>query len=152
MNYPPIYRRLLRRHIGQYLRLHACLPPKTVGGPAWDAGGPLVGSVEVSLAASTRTRSLTLNAPDDCAYICNMAVDERFRRRGYGAALLDAAERVARLGGQRDLYLHLRTQDVPARRLYEGAGYEQVARDSFLIALVGMDRRCLLRKRLAPTS
>ena len=31
---------------------------------AGDAGGTLVGSVEVSLAASTRTRTLTLNAPD----------------------------------------------------------------------------------------
>lgn len=46
----------------------------------------------------------------ECAYICNMAVDERFRRRGYGKCLLAAAERVARLGGQRDLYLHLRAQ------------------------------------------
>lgn len=86
----------------------------------------------------------------ECAYICNMAVDERFRRRGYGAALLAAAESVARLGGQREVYLHLRSQDLPARRLYEGAGYAQVARDSFLVGLVGMDRRCLLRKRLEP--
>jgi len=58
--------------------------------------------------------------------VCNMAVDERFRRRGYGSALLAAAEAVARLGGQADVYLHIRAQDAPARRLYEGAGYEQV--------------------------
>ena len=44
----------------------------------------------------------------ECAYICNMAVDPAHRRRGYGLLLLEAAEEVARLGGQRDLYLHLR--------------------------------------------
>lgn len=41
---------------------------------------------------------------------------------------------------------------MPARRLYEGAGYETVARDPFLVSLIGMDRRSLLRKRLAPRS
>jgi len=58
--------------------------------------------------------------------VCNMAVDERFRRRGYGSALLAAAEAVARLGGQADVYLQIRARDAPARRLYEGAGYHEV--------------------------
>lgn len=56
------------------------------------------------------TQDLGWHHAQECAYICNMAVDERFRRRGYGKCLLAAAERVARLGGQRDLYLHLRAQ------------------------------------------
>lgn len=44
----------------------------------------------------------------ECAYVCNMAVAPEHRRRGYGLLLLEAAEEVARLGGQRDVYLHLR--------------------------------------------
>ena len=44
----------------------------------------------------------------ECAYVCNMAVNPEYRRRGYGLLLLEAAEEIARLGGQRDLYLHLR--------------------------------------------
>ena len=44
----------------------------------------------------------------ECAYICNMAVAPEHRRKGYGLLLLEAAEEIARLGGQRDLYLHLR--------------------------------------------
>ena len=46
--------------------------------------------------------------PQECAYICNMAVAPEHRRRGYGLLLLEAAEEIARLGGQRDMYLHLR--------------------------------------------
>lgn len=45
----------------------------------------------------------------ECAYVCNMAVNPEYRRRGYGLLLLEAAEEIARLGGQRDLYLHLRS-------------------------------------------
>ena len=37
-----------------------------------------------------------------------MAVDPNHRRQGYGLLLLEAVEEIARLGGQRDLYLHLR--------------------------------------------
>ena len=44
----------------------------------------------------------------ECAYVCNMAVDPDHRRQGYGLLLLEAVEEIARLGGQRDLYLHLR--------------------------------------------
>ena len=44
----------------------------------------------------------------ECAYVCNMAVDADHRRQGYGLLLLEAVEELARLGGQRDLYLHLR--------------------------------------------
>ena len=46
--------------------------------------------------------------PQECAYVCNMAVDPDHRRQGYGLLLLEAVEEIARLGGQRDLYLHLR--------------------------------------------
>ena len=44
----------------------------------------------------------------ECAYLCNMAVDAEYRRRGYGNILLDAADDIADIAGQRDIYLHLR--------------------------------------------
>ncbi len=50
----------------------------------------------------------------ECAYLCNMAVDPGHRRQGYGLLLLEAAEEIARLGGQRDLYLHLRSAHLPS--------------------------------------
>lgn len=37
-----------------------------------------------------------------------MAVDANYRRRGYGNILLDAADDVAKLAGETQIYLHLR--------------------------------------------
>ena len=44
----------------------------------------------------------------NCAYLCNMAVDANYRRRGYGNILLDAADEVAQIAGEKDTFLHLR--------------------------------------------
>ena len=41
-----------------------------------------------------------------------------------------------------------RVQDVPAQLLYAKAGYEEVAADTFLVRLLGLDQRRLLKKRL----
>lgn len=37
-----------------------------------------------------------------------MAVDANYRRRGYGNILLDAADDIAQVAGEKDIYLHLR--------------------------------------------
>ncbi|KAK9818296.1 hypothetical protein WJX72_010197 [[Myrmecia] bisecta] len=110
--------------------------------------GVLVGTGELSFAASTRTKFLTLNAPEDCGYLCNMAVAEDYQRRGFGMALLRALERTAEIVEQPNLYLHNRFQDDPAAALYKRAGYEVVKKDNFLMMLLGRDRRYLMRKRL----
>lgn len=44
--------------------------------------------------------------------------------------------------------LPCRVQDKPAQLLYAKAGYEEVAADLFLVRLLGLDQRRLLRKRL----
>lgn len=41
-------------------------------------------------------------------YLCNMAVAEAHRRRGYGLALLTAAEALVRSLGENEIYLHTR--------------------------------------------
>jgi hypothetical protein len=43
----------------------------------------------------------------------------------------------------------VRLRDAPAAALYAGAGYAPVGEDGPLLALLGMDRRRLLRKVLA---
>ncbi len=145
-----------------------------------------------------------------------MAVAEAHRRRGYGLALLTAAEALVRALGENEIYLHTRwvpgfglgwrhldkasvdadcvhsavwasgmdckqgaerywlmsshescappipnkgqipthhvppcrVQDKPAQLMYAKAGYEEVAADTFLVKLLGLDQRRLLRKRL----
>jgi ribosomal-protein-alanine N-acetyltransferase len=93
---------------------------------------------------------LTLNPPDDAAYLCNMAVHPRLRGKGIGAALLEAAADAARVAGAEDVFLHLRLQDAdgPAGRLYSKSGFEEAGRDGGLLAFFGQERRLLLRKRL----
>lgn len=45
-----------------------------------------------------------------CAYVCNMAVASEFRRQGVALQLIRAAEDLARLAAEEDMYLHLRFQ------------------------------------------
>ncbi|KAI3438720.1 hypothetical protein D9Q98_001140 [Chlorella vulgaris] len=112
------------------------------------SGSQLVGVVELSFSASTRSKYLTLTPPEDRPYLCNMAIDPQQRNRGYGTALLQAAETLVSQLGESEIYLHLRVQDLPAAQLYKKAGYEEVAADSFLIRLLAIDQRRLMRKRL----
>lgn len=57
-------------------------------------------------------------------YVFDVAVDERFRGRGYGRALMLQAERLALSAGETRLGLHVVTANTPALRLYESLGYE----------------------------
>lgn len=168
MGYLPAYRRFLKKHIQQYLTDHVNLIPKTIiltalllpdgmSGATSDADnidgdlsewGSLVGSVEVSCSASTRSRYLTLNPPEEHGYLSNMAVAHKYRRRGYGRLLLEAAEQTCNLSGHRDLFLHLRFQDHAAAVLYRQAGYIEDRRDLPFMFLLGQDRRYLMRKTL----
>lgn len=127
-----------------------------------------------------------------------MATAPAHRGRGYGLALLQAAEQLVAEVGESQIYLHLRlappalprsyvpcsahdcslppllwqdgggtsprdrgppvrsplslafnrVQDAAAARLYQKAGYQQVAADSFLVRLLGLDQRRLMRKVL----
>ena len=83
-------------------------------------------------------------------YLCNMAVDVESRRRGLATQLLASAERLARRWGHTDLWLHSEVDNHAALALYQGAGYEVVARDPLWRSLLTGDRqRLLLRKAFA---
>ncbi len=56
------------------------------------------------------------------AFVSDLVVLERMRRRGIGRALLDAAERHARARGATALRLDVMAANGAAQRLYEGAG------------------------------
>ncbi|PSC76924.1 acyl-N-acyltransferase [Micractinium conductrix] len=125
-------------------------PPASLLGPG--SGAQMVGVVELSFSASTRSKYITLNPPADRPYLCNMATHPAHRGRGYGFALLKAAEALVVQLGEREVYLHLRVQDEPAAQLYNKAGYEKQDEDSFLVRFMRLDQRRLMRKRLATPS
>jgi ribosomal-protein-alanine N-acetyltransferase len=60
--------------------------------------------------------------------IANLAVREPTRRRGIGAALLDAALAEGVRRGAVNMYLEVRESNEAARRLYASRGFEEVGR------------------------
>src|ERR671916_2190112 len=67
------------------------------------------------------------------AYIERLVVSPGFRRQGMARRLLAAAEDLARENGKRTVGLHVSGNNLPALRLYEDEGYEEVSRQhSFL--------------------
>jgi ribosomal protein S18 acetylase RimI-like enzyme len=65
--------------------------------------------------------------PDASLYIDALAVEDGSRRRGVARALLGRAEAQARELGLRAVSLDTGLHNKPARALYLGAGYEEVA-------------------------
>ena len=61
--------------------------------------------------------------PYDYAYISDLAVLDRFRKRGIGRALMERAEAFARERGARWLRVNVLARNEGARRLYEDRGF-----------------------------
>ena len=69
------------------------------------------------------------------AFLYQLTVAERFRRRGYGRAMLAALEQRLAGEGVDELVLHVNAGNLPARRLYAAAGYEQIGGDERVLRL-----------------
>jgi ribosomal protein S18 acetylase RimI-like enzyme len=62
------------------------------------------------------------------AYIERLVVSPGFRRQGMARRLLVAAEDFARDAGKTTVGLHVSGNNLPALRLYENEGYEEISR------------------------
>jgi ribosomal protein S18 acetylase RimI-like enzyme len=68
---------------------------------------------------------LALKGPEvSSAWIYDIAIDEEHRGKGYGRALLNGLEQVAREHNLDSIALNVSAGNDYARRLYERAGYE----------------------------
>lgn len=68
---------------------------------------------------------LALTGPEvSSAWIYDIAIDEEHRGKGYGRALLNGLEQVAREHGLDSIALNVSAGNDYARRLYERAGYK----------------------------
>lgn len=62
----------------------------------------------------------------DEGQVCNIAVEQSYRRIGVGRALVEALIEEARNRHLSVLYLEVRASNTPAQRLYESFGFEKV--------------------------
>jgi len=69
------------------------------------------------------------------AFLYQITVAERFRRRGYGRAMLAALEERLTSEGVGEVVLNVNGANVPAQRLYASAGYERIADDGRVFRL-----------------
>jgi ribosomal-protein-alanine N-acetyltransferase len=60
--------------------------------------------------------------------IANLAVEPDARGQGIGSALLDAALDEAKRHGTEEVFLEVRSSNLPARQLYESRGFAEVGR------------------------
>ena len=59
------------------------------------------------------------------AYVCELSIDEGYRRQGYGTQAMRAVEQEVRALGIERIALHVFGHNHPARALYEKVGYEE---------------------------
>lgn len=107
-----------------------------------------MGTASASFSPASRDVFPTLSPPDSSAYLCNIAVDPAFRRRGHARRAVAAAEVLAARLGFGSATLHVRLGDDAARLLYESGGWQEVEADSWLVKLRGITPRALLAKDL----
>ncbi len=78
--------------------------------------------------ASTLLSYPRYSSPSSEAYVERLVVSPAFRRQGMARRLLSAAEDLARDSGKETIGLHVSPNNLPALRLYENEGYEEVSR------------------------
>ena len=84
------------------------------------------------------------------AYVERLVVSPAFRRHGMARRLLSAAEDLARGSGKETIGLHVSANNLPALRLYENEGYEEVSRQTSYLTgyFLGIREWLYLKKEL----
>jgi len=90
-----------------------------------EINGELAGFVTVML---ERAAAIPLFVPRLYAVIDNLAVDERYRRRGLGRALMAQAEAWALAKGAGEVTLNVYEFNQPAQEVYRALGYQTRSR------------------------
>ncbi|MGC4027511.1 MAG: ribosomal protein S18-alanine N-acetyltransferase [Steroidobacteraceae bacterium] len=83
------------------------------------------------------------------AHVLNLCMDQRYRCRGIGGALLAHLLEFAKSTGAEDVYLEVRPSNTVAVRLYQSRGFAQIGiRKGYYQAVDGREDAVVLRKRL----
>lgn len=92
--------------------------------------GRVVGIVEVDNRRPSSVRRGGVVTTTHRPYMCNLAVDKRWRQRGMAKALIRLCEEQAlREWGETTMHLRVMETNTAARRLYESMGYHVLQKD-----------------------
>ncbi len=115
----------------------------------WETLRQNLGFFHASWAASLLSYPRYSSPPSE-AYIERLVVAQEYHRQGVARALLDAAETLARESDERTVGLHVTGINLPALKLYEACGYEEVSRQRSLLTgyFLGIREWLYLQKEL----
>jgi ribosomal protein S18 acetylase RimI-like enzyme len=99
------------------------MPAESLRGFVYEEGGQILGNVTLTLDESRERRWM----------ISNVAVAEKFRRRGIARQLMAAAVDEARSRSARWVILNVRPWNEGAIRLYEGLGFETIDTETLYV-------------------
>lgn len=86
------------------------------------------------------------------AHVLNLCVDQRYRCRGIGGAVLEHLMEFARSVGASDVFLEVRPSNTTAVRLYHSHGFSQVGiRRGYYQAVDGREDAVVLGRHLGPS-
>ena len=113
---------------------------------------PIVGTIEVGLRTLyfPSLQGKGTHVSDQVAYISNLAVDVAYRQQGIGQALLERCEQQVSDWNHQQVYLHVKSNNIPALSLYRKLGYKKNGSDFPL--LQRRNQRTLLKKRVLSIS
>ena len=75
------------------------------------------------------------NGKANVMIIDSVEVDEKYRRRGIGAQLIERAIKLARKYGVDSIELNVNKDNIPAKKLYEKIGFKKTNKDYYRILL-----------------
>ncbi len=120
-----------------------------LSGGLWEALERSLGFLRASWAATLLSYPRYAASPRE-AYVERLVVSPGYRNLGMARTLLDASENLARETGKATVGLHVSGNNVPALRLYESYGYEEISEQRSRLTgyFLGIRSWLYLRKEL----
>ncbi len=106
--------------------------------------GKVLGFVEIDCRETTRPKEGSPPRP----YMCNLAIDKKWRRKGIATALIEACEEIAYNNGYENIYLKVRSANDVAVHMYKRLGYVEESSTIEMTERLNESLVLLLKKQL----
>ena len=87
---------------------------------------PVVGTAEISFHEFSDTRLGRARQADKILYVTEVAVSDKYRRKGIAKLMMTAIDKIASIRKIETIYLHVDVDNKAALRLYEKSGFKKL--------------------------